>query len=250
YTKPDKVFEKPLELGQKVLINDVKVEIIGFYEEIGSPQDDSSAYTTVEDYKKILNLKEENEYGYLVAQADDGTDPTEVSERIEHKLRRLKDEDKGKESFFVVTFQEYIEQFGTIIQVLNGVLVIIALISVIISAINIMNTMYTAVLERTKDIGIMKAIGARNSDITIIFVIESGMLGLIGGAIGVFLGYLIASGGGAIAASAGYSFLKPYFSPFLITGCLLFALIVGAGSGLAPAVQASKHKPVDSLRYE
>jgi putative ABC transport system permease protein len=96
----------------------------------------------------------------------------------------------------------------------------------------------------------MKSIGAKNSDILWVFIIEAAALGLIGGSIGIFLGWSIASLGGSIAAGAGYGFLKPIFPITLILGCLLFASGVGAFSGITPAIQASRQKPVESLRYE
>jgi len=121
---------------------------------------------------------------------------------------------------------------------------------VLVAAVNIMNTMYTAVLERTKEIGIMKAIGSRNRYILMIFFFESGILGLIGGTIGILFGYGLAKMGGAIAAEAGYALLQPFFPWWLTVGCLTFAFLVGATSGFFPALQASKLKPVDALRYE
>ena len=142
------------------------------------------------------------------------------------------------------------EMFGTFISVINGILILIALISVIVASVNIMNTMYTSVLERTREIGIMKAIGARNSNIRTIFIFESGLLGIVGGILGELLGYGISSAGGYAAKMAGFSSLQPYFSPYLIVGCLIFSFLVGAFSGLFPAIQASKLKPVDALRYE
>jgi len=96
----------------------------------------------------------------------------------------------------------------------------------------------------------MKAIGARNRSILFIFVFESGFLGLMGGVIGVLLGYFVASTGGAIAANAGYQMLKPIFPLYLTVGCLVFSFAIGAVSGVLPAIQASKQKPVDALRYE
>ena len=114
-----------------------------------------------------------------------------------------------------------------------------------------MNTMYTAVLERTKEIGIMKAIGAKNSDILLLFLIESGILGLIGGVIGVILGMTLSKSVELIAAQyIGSPLIKASFSLTLILGALAFSVIVGSISGVFPAIQASKLKPVDALRYE
>jgi len=105
-------------------------------------------------------------------------------------------------------------------------------------------------LERTKEIGIMKAVGARNSSIVFVFIIESGFVGMIGGIMGVLLGFIISSAGGAFAARAGFSFLKPVFPIWLTVGSILFAFSVGAIAGVLPAVRASKLRPVDALRYE
>jgi putative ABC transport system permease protein len=111
--------------------------------------------------------------------------------------------------------------------------------------------MYTAVLERTKEIGLMKAIGATNNTIMLIFLIESGLLGLVGGLIGVLFGlglaYLTAYIGKTVLDTL---LLNAWFSWWLVFGALAFAFIVGVCSGVLPARQASKQKPVDSLRYE
>ena len=150
----------------------------------------------------------------------------------------------------VIGSQQVIEQFSTVLIVINGILVLIALISLIVAGVNIMNTMYTAVLERTQEIGVMKAIGARNSDIAFIFLIESGVLGLVGGILGIGFGYVIAKLGESILANAGYAAFYPIFPWQLTAGCLAFAVFIGAFAGLFPARQASKLKPVEALRYE
>jgi putative ABC transport system permease protein len=111
--------------------------------------------------------------------------------------------------------------------------------------------MYTAVLQRTREIGVMKAIGARNMDIAQIFLIESGLLGLAGGIIGTIIGISISKGVEVIAATLlKTAMLKAHFPPHLILGALAFSFIVGALSGLLPAIQASRQDPVDALRYE
>jgi len=165
-------------------------------------------------------------------------------------LRKHKDIDEGKETFYIQSFEQVIEQFSTVLVVINAILVLIALISLIVAGVNIMNTMYTAVLERTPEIGVMKAIGARNSDIMFIFLVESGILGLVGGTLGIAFGYFIAKIGEAALAGAGYAAFYPIFPWQLTVGCLAFAFLVGSLAGLLPAKQASKLKPVDALRYE
>jgi len=110
--------------------------------------------------------------------------------------------------------------------------------------------MYTAVLERTKEIGIIKSIGATNKSIFTLFALESGFLGMVGGIIGVLLGIGIASLlAFAGRAALGADLLTVHFSPFVLIGALLFSFIVGTAAGLLPALQASKTHPVDALRY-
>jgi len=236
-----------INLGDKVEINDVKVEIVGFFEEVGNPTDDAQFYMSQEGFQEIFDI-EDFEYVYLKAASDQN--PAALAEKIKEKFRKHRGLKKGEEDFTVQTFEDVLKTFTNVILILNGVLVIIALISVVVAAVNIMNTMYTSILERTREIGVMKSIGAQNKTILFAFVAESGILGLIGGIFGIGLGYLIARLGGAIAASAGLSLLRPAFPWWLIVGCLLFAFLVGAVSGLIPSIQASKLRPVDALRYE
>ncbi len=249
YMIADKIFPKPVNLGDKIFINGEIFSVVGFYDSIGNAQDDSNVYMSLERAKDFFNM-DQYEYSIIYIQANKGVDPSQLADKIEEKLRKKKGQKKGQEDFYVASYDQLLQTFSTVLDVLNGILVIIAGISVLVAAVNIMNTMYTAVLERTKEIGIMKAIGARNSYILLVFFIESGILGLIGGMIGVILGYILAKLGGYIAAAAGYSLLKPYFPWWLTAGCLLFAFMLGAFSGFFPALQASRQKPVDALRYE
>ena len=126
---------------------------------------------------------------------------------------------------------------------------IIAGISLLVGGIGIMNTMNTAVIERTKEIGIMKSIGAKNKDIFMLFFIESGFLGSAGGIIGTILGSLIAISLSALAnmgTSAGL--IQTYFPWWLIPGAILFSFLVGSIAGITPALSAARLKPVDALR--
>ncbi len=244
---PNKLFKKAINVGDTIKINDIPVEVVGFYEEVGNPSDDSQVYMTIEGHKKIF---ERENYEYLYIRSEFDQDPSDLADKIKERFRKRRGQEKGEEDFSIQTFEDAIATFTSVINVLNGILVLIALISIVVAAVNIMNTMYTSILERTREIGVMKSIGAKNKYILFIFIFESGFLGLLGGIIGIMLGYLIAKLGQAIAASAGLSMLKPYFPIWLIIGCLIFALLVGAASGFLPSRQASKLNPVDALRYE
>jgi putative ABC transport system permease protein len=124
----------------------------------------------------------------------------------------------------------------------------IAAISLFVGGVGIMNTMYTAVTERRRDIGIMKAVGAKNSHILSLFLIESGLVGIVGGALGIILGLSISRFVQFIAEYYGVLSLKASFSLFLILGALAFSFIIGVVSGITPAMQASKLQPVEALR--
>ena len=100
-------------------------------------------------------------------------------------MRDFRDEKKGEESFQVQSSEQLLSQVNVILGIVGAVLITISAISLVVGGIGIMNSMYTSVLERTRDIGIMKAIGARNSHILLLFLLESGLLGLVGGLIGV-----------------------------------------------------------------
>jgi len=111
--------------------------------------------------------------------------------------------------------------------------------------------MYTSVLERNKEIGTMKAIGAQNKDILLIFLIEAGILGLVGGVVGLIGGIGIAKLiEYVVRVLIGSDMLQASMNIYLMVGALLFAFLIGVISGLIPSYQASRLKPVDALRYE
>ena len=155
----------------------------------------------------------------------------------------------GEEDFLVQSNIQALESLDSTLFGVQLFVYIIALISIIVGGIGIANTMYTSVLERTNDIGIMKAIGATNKMIFTLFFIESGLLGTIGGVIGIIVGVSIAQ----IATFVGRtvletSLLSAATSPWLIFGALAFSFTVGTFSGLMPAIKASRLQPVEALR--
>ena len=246
YMQPNKIFENPLSVNDKIEINNEKYEIIGFYEEVGNPQDDSQTYITNEQFE---NLFPGTSYAMIVAQVDLKT-IEQVVDRVEKELRKERNQEEGKEDFFVSTFEDQIAAFTGALDVVVGFIVLIALISVIVSAVNTANTMVTSVIERTREIGVLKSIGAKNASIFSIFLFESSFLGFAAGIVGILVGFIITFIAGRILASLGWSFLAPHYSPALFIGCTAFATIVGAVSGVAPAIAAAQKNPVEALRYE
>jgi putative ABC transport system permease protein len=187
----------------------------------------------------------------ILVETESNAEPEKVAEKIKQVLRKERSEKEGEETFSVQTSEQLLESFSNIFAVVQGVLVGIAAISLIVGGIGIMNTMYTSVLERTKEIGTMKAVGAKNSDVLLIFLFESGLLGMIGGTIGVLIGVGLGKGVEYIAQVAlNTNLLRADFSIFLIGGALLFSFLIGALSGIFPAIQAAKLRPADALRYE
>ena len=187
----------------------------------------------------------------IIAKLKTGEEPSKVAENIEEDLRKYRNEEEGSENFQVSTSEELMASFAMILGVVQAVIVGIAAISLLVGAVGIMNTMYTSVVERTKEIGLMKAVGARNSDITLVFLFESGLLGLAGGVLGVLLGATFGKIAEIMAQQAlGSNTFAAAITPTLVLGALAFAFVIGTISGVLPARQASTLKPADALRYE
>jgi len=243
------VWKKQVQVGSIMQIEDHDFKVIGVYDKIGNPIDDGALYMTKDILGEILNV--EDEESQILARTAEGFDPEDVAKTIERKLRKSRGEKEDQETFTVQTSEQLLNTFQNIFAVVQGVLVGIAAISSLVGGIGIMNTMYTSVVERTKEIGTMKAIGAKNSHILLLFLIESGLLGLVGGLLGVGIGIGLAKGAETIAAAyIGSPLLQASMSPVIMFGALAFSFIIGTLSGVFPALQASKLKPVDALRYE
>ena len=247
YQLPDKIFPNGYDVGEKIEIQGEKVKIVGFYESVGNPQDDSQIYATNDFMKELYG--DNISYNWIVARVDD-SNIDKVVENVEKSLRKERGLEEGKEDFFVQSFEDLMETYKNILNMVIGFVILIALISVLVSGVNTANTMITSVLERKKEIGIMKSIGSRNSNILSIFLFESSFLGFVAGVLGVLLGLLVTYVGGVILNNLGYGFLSPGYSFWLFFGCIAFATLTGAISGVAPAIKASKVNPVDALRYE
>ena len=247
--KEGKVFKKPINPGNKLIINGEKFKVQGIAKPIGNPGDDSSILMPLEDLRRIFEIP--NRVDQIAIQIESDENILDVAKRVEKKLRNSRGLTEKTQDFDILTPDELLESFGDILIIITSFLLSVAAISLLVGGIGIANTMYTSVIERTKEIGVMKAIGAQNKDIMMIFLMESGLLGLIGAVIGIFLGYGISKTIEYIAINSLDTTLLQAATPaYLIIGCLLFGFLIGAISGTLPAWQASKTNVVDALRYE
>lgn len=235
------------ELGSKITISGAKFTVAGILKKKGNFMVDNSILMSETRMEELLSLNEE--FSLIVVVIKDGVDVKQTKDSIERTLRRDRGLKMGEEDFKVSSPLETIKSFMEILTIVQILLVGIAAISLIVGAIGILNTMYTSVLERRREIGIMKSIGATNNQVMGIFLIEAGLLGFVGGVIGLILGIMISKGVEfGVKFAYDVAILQAAIPWWLIVGSLSFAVIVGAMAGTLPAMQASRMDPVESLR--
>lgn len=244
-----KVFTKKVSIGDKINIEGKDFRVVGVLQRIGNPFDDSALMIDKETIKELYGIKDD--VSIIHAKVENIDEILKVKEDIEKELRKSRGEKEGQETFEVTTSDQILQSFSNVFAIVQAVLVGIAAISLLVGGIGIMNTMYTSVLERTREVGIMKAIGAKDSDILTLFLFESGLIGLIGGLIGVAIGLGLSKTAEYFATiQLGTNLLQASTSPWIIIGALLFSFVIGTLSGTLPAMQASRLNPVEALRYE
>lgn len=248
FTNPDNWGGKGIKAGDRVLISGITYEVIGIMSKKGSFLLDNAVIINEETL--LDDFGDDGTVNVIGVKVKDESMIDEVKEDIERLLRKERNVKKGEENFEVQSPQKILESLNSALFAVQLFVYIIAAISLLVGGIGIMNTMYTSVLERTKDIGIMKSIGAKNSNIFTLFFIESGLMGIVGGIVGIILGLVFAYGLAAVGrAILGMDIIQAHASVLLIFGALAFSFLVGLVAGLTPALQAAKKHPVDALRF-
>jgi len=237
-------FKKDVKLRNNLMIEGKKFKVVGIIEKTGLDFD-SGMYMSIGSLREITDA-DKNKVSIIRVQLLDGEDINKIGKTIEQKLKRS----RGDETFEVFTPEQLLSQIGSILAIIRFILAGIAGISLAVGGVGIMNSMYTSVKERTRDIGVMKAIGATNANIAIMFLFESGFVGLIGGAVGAIIGTMMAFSVEIIASQLGFGLISIQVNYKLIAFALFFAFFVGIISGLLPAIRATKLVPVEALRYE
>jgi len=227
-------------LGDTITINRIKFEIIGVVEKktnggFGGPDLDSAIYIPITSAKTALGL---DKISYLLAQVDNKNNIPYAKRKIDEvMLKRLNEED-----FSITDQSEILKTIQTILSTLTLGLAGIAAISLVVGGIGIMNIMLVAVSERTKEIGLRKALGATPNNILVQFLIESAVLSTLGGMIGITIGVV------------GALLLRSFFpaTPSLNSILLAFGVSLATGIvfGVFPARKAARLSPIEALRYE
>ncbi|MCK5026967.1 MAG: ABC transporter permease [Candidatus Pacebacteria bacterium] len=248
----EELFGEDSALGKKIRIKDQNFRVIGIFPEHGQAMffniDEVVLipYSTAQTY--LLGIHHYHEVMLRVADSDNidrAIYDIEMILRDRHNITDPNDDD-----FFVESQQGVVDQIGTILSVLTLFLSSVVAISLVVGGIGVMNIMLVSVTERTKEIGLRKAIGATNSDIRFQFLLEAIVLTSIGGVLGIVLGVLfsmIASVGLSYALSDSWDFSFPLYAALLSVGV---SSIVGLVFGIYPAYKASKKSPIEALRYE
>jgi putative ABC transport system permease protein len=252
------IFKSTIKVGYTLKINGHPYKVIGILaSSSGFGSTDNVIYTSTKDAREILQKTLDlapNEYSSLQVKVNDATFIENTTAKIDAALINSRHVRSDKKDFSVTSPLALQQRFSSLTSSITLFLGLIAAVSLIVGGIGVANTMFTSVLEKTKDIGIMKAIGAKNKDILLIFLLNSGMLGLVGGLLGVISGslisYLLPLLGSAIQFPGNRGGLLTSISPTLLILSLTFSVVIGMVSGAIPAYRASKLKPVDALRYE
>lgn len=235
--------------GDRIELVNETFRVIGILESVGNDADDKQVYINYEDAKRLFNFGDEIDV--IGAQVNDVSKMDEIIEALEKKLDKSRGVNDDTRDYILQTPEDLLSTFNTILIVITAFLVGVGGISIFVGGVGIANTMYTSVTERTKEIGIMKAIGAKNNSILTIFLMEAGILGLIGGAIGMLLGFGVSELVGYLAVNfAGTTYLQPVYPMWLIIGLLFFSVLIGIIGGILPSKNASKAVIVKALRYE
>jgi putative ABC transport system permease protein len=240
-------------VGETIRIEGQPFRVIGILVAKGGGSfgsEDGNAYvpfTTAQ--ARLIKRGGRDEIDVLFVQATTAESVPQASEEIANILRQRHRTPIGDDDFTVFTQQDFLKTFETITGVLTIFLGGIAGISLLVGGIGIMNIMLVSVTERTREIGLRKALGARKKDILLQFLTESSLLSLIGGIIGIMFGWLIAFAVGKVAAATGNNFV-PIVGTDAIILSTSFSAIIGLFFGIYPASRAANLEPVEALRYE
>ena len=242
-------FTRDLGVKKKILLNGIEYEVKGILKKQsssfgGGPSTGNTIFMSLDAFNR-LDPNAVLTPTIVFVKTYTKEDVVDAAAKIKSDLEKK----YGEKSFTVYSSDQILTQINAILGLVTMFLAGVGGISLIVGGIGIMNAMITSVLERTKEIGVMKALGAANNMILTIFLLEASFIGGIGGLIGIALGYLLSTVIAFVGTASGFS-LVAAINVEITVGALLFAMLVGLISGLLPALRAANLDPVTALRYE
>ncbi|MFQ5616326.1 MAG: ABC transporter permease [Anaerolineales bacterium] len=241
-------------VGETIRIEGQPFRVIGILKAkggggFGPSEDDQVIVPLTTAQTRLLRRSQRDRVDVILVQAASADEVPQAQDEVAQILRTRHRTDVGVDDFSIMTQQEFLETFSIITGVLTVFLGGIAAISLLVGGIGIMNIMLVSVTERTREIGLRKALGARKSDILIQFLTESSVLSLIGGIIGIGLGWLLSYIVGQIAIANETEFV-PTIGLDAVLLATIFSAAVGLFFGIYPANRAANLEPVEALRHE
>jgi putative ABC transport system permease protein len=246
YDKKEDWDGKQITEGKSISVNDEKFEVIGIMEKKGSLIMDNVVFMLEDDMDGLFGFG--GVADLIVVEPKNKGEIDRTKEDVEKLLRQRRGVKKGEENFEVSTPESALATINSVLTGVQTFIVIVASISIFIGLIGIINTMTTSVMERKKEIGITKSIGARNEHIFLQFFIESSLLGLIGGLAGAIFGTIVGFAGIYGINNWLGTELVPNIDFLLILFSLTGSFMIGGIAGIIPAMQAAKLNPVEALR--
>lgn len=249
-------FKQDIQINRAVMIEGKPFRVVGILEaSTGFGGGDRTVYMPIETAREVLeDIGDKNKFDSIVIKVNDANLLEDTEEQITNKLMLVRAVTEQSKDFTISSVKATQETISSMLSSMTLFLGAIAAISLIVGAIGIANTMFTTVLQKTKEIGIMKAVGAKNRTIMLIFLFNSAMIGLVGGILGGVLGIILSSWVpimlGAASIMPGRFGLTTLVTPELVGFVIGFSIFIGLVSGAIPAYRASKMNPVDALRYE
>jgi putative ABC transport system permease protein len=253
------IFDYNLTVDTQIRIGSKTFTIVGILEESGTGSfggDDRTVFMSIQAAREIITDIDSNEYSSIQVKVTDTNAIDQIIENVEQVLYTSRMVTSNTADFTVTSPTSMLETIQSTMATLTFFLTGIAAISLLVGAIGIANTMFMSVMERTRLIGILKSIGTRNSEIMKMFLAESGIIGLMGGLLGIFLGFIVVG----IISSIGFNIMGmgrmgtntsvAIVTPELILFALAFSTIIGIVSGLIPARKAANLQVVEAMRSE
>lgn len=241
-------------VGETVRIMGQPYRIIGVLEEKGSSSlgisQDQNVFIPITTAQNRLMTRQKNSVQQLTLQIKETYTLTQAQEMIETLLQDRHGIFEGNpDDFTIMNMEEILDALNSIMSTFTLFLGGVAAISLLVGGIGIMNIMLVTVTERTREIGLRKALGAKNRDIEMQFLVEASVISLVGGVFGIFFGLGLGALVAYIATLMGTE-LSIAINPFVIFGAAIFSILIGLFFGIYPAKRAAKLEPVIALRTE